>query len=148
MPPFRRAHVVALGAILVGSLLAAPSASASHAVDGVDVKVTDDNNNVDGGILNTTPSKDASNRQSNETTVAISGAASPVTGRVGDIVAEGANDYRMVPHTQDVWFGFYLSLDGGTTWSGSPPFPRGYNTMVPGFPTDTSPEGVSSPLKG
>ena len=148
MPPLRRAHVVALGAILVGSLLAAPSASASHAVDGVDVKVTDDNNNVDGGLLNTTPSKDASNRQSNETTVAISGAASPVTGRVGDIVAEGANDYRMVPHTRDVWFGFYLSLDGGATWFGSPPFPRGYNTMVPGFPTDTSPEGVSSPLKG
>jgi hypothetical protein len=129
-------------------LFLAPAAVASHAVDGVDVKVTEDNNNVDGGLANTTPSKDASNRQSNETTVAISGAASPVTGRVGDVVAEGANDYRMVPHTGDVWFGFYLSFDGGATWFGPPPFPNGYNTMVPGFPTDTSPQGMSSPLRG
>ena len=148
MQRLRRSHVVVLGAMLLGTMLAVPSASASHAVDGVDVKVTDDNNNVDGGLENTTPSKDASNRQSNETTVAISGVASPVTGRVGDIVVEGANDYRMVPHTGDVWFGFYLSLDGGATWFGPPPFPNGYNTMVPGFPTDTSPDGVSSPLHG
>ena len=104
-----------------------------------DAKVTDDNNNIDGGLENVTPSKDAQNRQSNETSVAISGAASPVTGQLGDIIAEAANDYRMVPHTADVWIGFHLSFDGGTTWFGPPPFPNGYNTFVPGFPTDTSP---------
>jgi hypothetical protein len=127
--------------------LTVPAATGGHAVDGVDEKVTDDNNNVDGGLANVTPSKDAQNRQANETTVSISSQPSPVTGELGDLVAAGANDYRMVPHTADVWFGFYLSFDGGATWFGSPPFPNGYNTMVPGFPTDTSPEGLASPLK-
>ena len=53
----------------------------------------------------------------------------------------------MVPHTTDVWLGFYLSFDGGTTWFGLPPFPTGFNTTVPGFPTDTSAAGTASPLK-
>jgi BNR repeat-like domain len=134
--------------LLTGALVLAPGIQASHAIVGPNVKVTDDNNNVDGGLGNVTPSKDAQNRQSNETTVSISTAASPVTGQVGDIVAEAANDYRMVPHTADTWMPIYLSFDGGATWFGDPPFPNGYNTMVPGFPTDTSPAGLASPLLG
>jgi hypothetical protein len=134
--------------LLACALVFAPGVQASHAIVGPNTKVTDDNNNVDGGIANVTPSKDAQNRQSNETTVSISPAASPVTGQVGDIVAEAANDYRMVPHTADTWMPIYLSFDGGTTWFGSPPFPHGYNTMVPGFPTDTSAAGLASPLLG
>ena len=137
-----------LVALAVGALaVAAPVVLAGHATEGTDVKVTDDNNNVDGGLANVTPSKDAQNRQSNEATISISPRPSPVTGAVGDIVAAGANDYRMVPHFGDAWLGFYLSFDGGTTWFGPPPFPNGFNTMVPGFPNDTSPEGVASPLK-
>jgi hypothetical protein len=143
-----RALLVLVGGLLASAMLTAPSATAGHAVDHPDAKVTDDNNNVDGGLGNVTPSKDAQNRQSNETSVAISGAASPVTGNVGDIIVDAVNDYRMVPHTTDVWLGFQLSFDGGTTWFGAPPFPSGYNTFVPGFPTDTSPEGLASPLKG
>jgi hypothetical protein len=69
---------------------------ASHATGGTDVKVTLDNNNVDGGTP--TPSFDAQNRQSNETSVTISGVSS-------SIVAAAANDYRMVPVFGDVWFG-------------------------------------------
>jgi hypothetical protein len=143
----RHAGLLAL-AVLAGSLIVAPQVSAVHAVGGADVKVTDDNNNVDGGNAATTPSKDARNRQANETTVSISPAVSPVTGNAGDIVVMGANDYRMVPHTADVWMPVYLSFNGGTTWFGPPPFPAGYNTMVPGFPTDTSAAGVASPLYG
>ena len=134
--------------LLACALVFAPGVQASHAIVGPNTKVTDDNNNVDGGFANVTPSKDAQNRQSNETTVSISPAASPVTGQVGDIVAEAANDYRMVPHTADTWMPIYLSFDGGTTWFGSPPFPHGYNTMIPGFPTDTSAAGLASPLLG
>jgi hypothetical protein len=134
--------------VLACALVLVPGVQASHAVVGPNVKVTNDNSNVDGGLGNVTPSKDAQNRQSNETTVSISPAASPVTGQVGDIVAEAANDYRMVPHTGDTWMPIYLSFDGGATWFGSPPFPNGYNTMVPGFPTDTSPAGLASPLLG
>jgi hypothetical protein len=143
--PHRRSLLVCLAALLC--LIVAATALAAHAVDGADVKVTDDNNNVDGGLENVTPSKDAQNRQSNEPTVAISPAASPLTGMVGDIVAAAANDYRMVPHFGDSWMPVYLSFDGGITWFGDPPSPAGYNTMVPGFSTDTSPEGLSSPLK-
>jgi hypothetical protein len=134
--------------LLAGALIVVPGVQASHAVVGANVKVTDDNNNLDGGLGSVTPSKDAQNRQSNETTVSISPAPSPMTGQVGDIVAEAANDYRLVPHTGDTWMPIYLSFDGGATWFGSPPFPNGYNTMVPGFPTDTSPAGLASPLLG
>ncbi|HET6728884.1 MAG TPA: sialidase family protein [Jiangellaceae bacterium] len=141
-------HLVVLAVAALVVAVTAPAMFAGHATDGVDAKVTDDNNNVDGGLANVTPSKDAQNRQANETTVSISPRPSPVTGGVGDLVAAGGNDYRMVPHTADVWFGFYLSFDGGATWFGAPPFPNGFNTMVPGFPTDTSAAGTASPLKG
>jgi hypothetical protein len=144
-----RVSLVLVSALFACTLVFVPSVLGSHAVVGPNVKVTDDNNNVDGGIGNVTPSKDAQNRQSNETTVSINDRQpSPVTGQVGDIVAESANDYRMVPHTGDVWQSIYLSFDGGTTWFGAPPFPNGFNTFVPGFPTDTSPAGQASPLLG
>lgn len=133
--------------LLAASLAAAPPILGAHAIGGADVKVTNDNNNVDGGLANVTPSKDAQNRQSNEPTVAISPVASPVTGLVGDIIAGAANDYRMVPHFGDTWMPVYLSFDGGATWFGAPPTPNGFNTMVPGFPTDTSAAGLASPLK-
>jgi hypothetical protein len=111
-------------ALVACALVFVPGVQASHAVVGPNVKVTNDNGNVDGGIGNVTPSKDAENRQANETTVSISPAASPVTGHTGDIVAEAANDYRMVPHTGDTWMPIYLSFDGGATWFGNPPFPN------------------------
>ncbi len=134
------------------ALVLAPGVPAGHVgpglTGGIDAKVTDDNLNIDGGDAATTPSKDARNRQSNETTVAISPLVSPVTGQAGDIVAAAANDYRMVPHFGDTWMPIYLSFDGGTTWFGPPPFPAGYNTMIPGFPNDTSAAGISSPLHG
>ena len=117
---------------------------------GPNVEVTDDNNNVDGGLGNVTPSKDAQNRQSNETTVAISNQDSPVTGlRVGDIDRGRSRTTTGWCRTfGDTWMGIHLSFDGGTTWFGAPPFPNGYNTMVPGFPTDTSAAGLASPLLG
>jgi hypothetical protein len=55
---------------VLASLLVVSYVLAAHATDGIDVKVTNDNNNVDGGTPN--PGFDAQNRQSNETTVAIS----------------------------------------------------------------------------
>ncbi|MGH3078074.1 MAG: hypothetical protein ACRDPZ_07810 [Gaiellaceae bacterium] len=123
----RRAVLVAAASMLV---IAVPSALGAHATDGIDVKVTLDNNNVDGGTPN--PSFDAQNRQSNETTTVIS-PANP------NIVAAGANDYRMVTVAGDVWLGVYVSSDGGASW---------FNTMVPGFTTDTSAAGLASPLRG
>ena len=121
---------IAFSIVLVASLVLATVAYASHATDGPDAKITNDNNNADGGTPN--PGFDAQNRQSNETTVAFSPAAP-------NIIAVGANDYRMVTVALDVWFGLYVSNDSGATW---------FNTFVPGFPSDTSADGLASPLLG
>src|SRR5438552_707083 len=59
----------------------------------------------------------------------------------------GANDYRYVdlpgllglPVTGDSWLGVFKSFDGGLTWQ---------STLLPGYPLDTSPEGLSSPIHG
>jgi hypothetical protein len=116
MPRFR--CLVFTSAIV---LFLMPLLEASHATPGADVKITNDNNNVDGGTPN--PSFDAQNRQANEPTMAIS-PADP------NIVASAANDYGMVTVIGDAWLGVYVSSNGGATW---------FNTMVPGFPSDTSP---------
>ena len=121
---------VSLSLAVMVSLIISTSVTAGHATDDTDVEITIDNNNVDGGTPN--PGFDAQNRQSNETSVAFS-PADP------DIIAVGANDYRMVPVFGDAWLGFYISADGGMTW---------FNTFVPGFPSDTSAAGLASPLLG
>lgn len=110
------------------ALLLVTLLQAFHVVGGVDVAITNDNNNVDGGTPN--PSFDAQNRQANEPTMAIN----PIN---PDIVAAGANDYGMVTVFGDAWLGAYVSDDAGATW---------FNTMVPGFPSDTSAAGLASPL--
>jgi hypothetical protein len=48
-----------------------------------------------------------------------------------------SNDYCTVPYTQDAWQGIYTSNDGGMTWMDS---------LLPGYPGDTSAEGAASPL--
>ncbi len=128
--PIQNRFKIAFSIVLVASLILTTVAYANHATGGADVKITNDNNNLNGGTPN--PGFDAQNRQSNETTVAFS----PVD---PNIIAAGANDYRMVTVTGDVWFGLYLSDDSGATW---------FNTFVPGFPSDTSAAGLASPLLG
>ena len=59
----------------------------------------------------------------------------------------GANDYRTVDLpglpgggvTGDAWLGLFKSTNGGGRWT---------STLLPGYPQDTSPEGLASPLKG
>ena len=59
----------------------------------------------------------------------------------------GANDYRSVDiaglagqsERADAWLGVFKSFDGGQTWQ---------STLLPGFPLDSSPVGMSSPLHG
>lgn len=61
------------------------------------------------------------------------------------VVVAGANDncdtaapgvYQESPLIAHGWMGYYRSTDGGTTWTDS---------LVPGYPTDTSPAGLASP---
>jgi hypothetical protein len=59
----------------------------------------------------------------------------------------GANDYRTVDipfvddaaETGDAWLGLFKSFDGGQRWQ---------TNLLPGYPQDLSPAGLSSPLKG
>jgi len=59
----------------------------------------------------------------------------------------GSNDYRTIDlpglpgaaETGDAWLGLYKSFDGGDRWQ---------STLLPGYPQDTSPAGMTSPLKG
>ena len=59
----------------------------------------------------------------------------------------GANDYRSVDiaglageeERADAWLGLFKSFDGGQTWQ---------STLLPGFPLDSSPAGLASPLHG
>ena len=59
----------------------------------------------------------------------------------------GANDYRTVDLpglpdggvTGDAWLGLFKSTNGGGRWT---------STLLPGYPQDTSPQGMASPLKG
>ncbi len=59
----------------------------------------------------------------------------------------GSNDYRSVDlpglpdseETGDAWLGLFKSFDGGARWT---------SNLLPGYPQDTSPSGLASPLKG
>ena len=51
----RRLSLVSAFVLLAGTLVLAPSVLGSHAAVGPNIKVTDDNNNVDGTIGNVTP---------------------------------------------------------------------------------------------
>lgn len=124
------------------------------AVAGADVKITDrDYVRHDGGTDTTIArcSSDASDpspdgappggdgtpegggeRQANEPALAVK------HDEPGFVVA-GANDYCTVPVSGDAWMGVYTSSDGAVTWKDS---------LVPGYPGDTSAEGQASPLSG
>lgn len=69
-------------------------------------------------------------RQQNEPTVAVN----PLNTLY---MTAGANDYCAVQTIGDAWAGFYYSSDGGATWA---------NSLLPGYPTDTSTAGQASPL--
>lgn len=72
----------------------------------------------------------ANRRQQNEPTAAVD-PADP------SIITSGSNDYCTVELAGGTWAGFYRSTDGGSTWTDS---------LLPGYPTDDSSEGMASPL--
>ena len=77
-------------------------------------------------------SNDGGNRrQGNEPTVAIDPTNT-------DVVVAGWNDYCMTDLAAG-WMGLGFSTDGGRTWTDS---------TLPGYPLDSSTEGMASPLRG
>lgn len=69
-------------------------------------------------------------RQQNEPSTAVDA-------RKSSVVVAGSNDYCTLELAGGTWTGFYRSTNSGATW---------VDSLLPGYPTDTSPEGLSSPL--
>jgi hypothetical protein len=102
-----------------------------------DHRVTDDATagsyiRYDGGTDPSLAGCSTGKRPQNEPSVAVDW-------RNPDIVVAGANDYCRQAVGGDTWVGYYRSPDGGATWT---------NSLVPGYPGDTSPAGMASPASG
>jgi hypothetical protein len=102
-----------------------------------DVRVTRDDSS--GSYLRYDGSTDATmtgcsrgRRSQNEPTVAID----PHNTQV---VVAGSNDYCAAIVNGDTWAGYYRSTDGGSSWQDS---------LVPGYPDDSSAAGLASPAHG
>ena len=135
----RRANVraMSLTALVVGAVVAALGLSPATATVpvGPDVAVSVDAPYVKANGR-TPGSGDAiaacgqNRRQQNEPSAAVDP-------RKPSIVVAGSNDYCTVEVAGGTWTGFYRSVNRGATWQDS---------LLPGYPTDTSPEGLASPL--
>lgn len=125
----RKIFLAALAACTAGALVA-PAASAATTV-GSDSRVTRQRYvRHDGGsdptiaICNSTAPADYGNKTVNNEPFSVVNPQDP------DLVIAGWNDYC------SDWMGLGFSTDGGDTWT---------NSLVPGYPADTSTEGMDSP---
>jgi hypothetical protein len=108
----------------------------AHAITG-NARVTNDGTagsylRYDGTSDATTAACSTGRRPQNEPTVAVNPHNTSV-------IAAGSNDYCAQIVNPDVWVGYYRSTDGGTSWRDS---------LVPGYPADTSAAGLASPVHG
>jgi hypothetical protein len=85
----------------------------------------------DGGTDPVLAACSTNNRQQNEPAASVA-PHNPL------LMSSGSNDYCTVPTTGGTWAGFYYSGNGGTSWT---------NSLLPGYPGDTSPAGTASPLQ-
>lgn len=121
-----RIAILTSSLVMAAGLPAVPAAAAPG-----DVKVSDRAYvRYDGGSDASTADCSTNNRQQNEPTAAVA-PHNP------NLMTSGANDYCTVGTTGNVWAGFYYSADGGSNWT---------NSLLPGYPGDTSPAGQASPL--
>jgi hypothetical protein len=100
----------------------------AHCNDGSTNPAPDPTPNTDGD----TDSNDGGNRRQGNEPFAVIDPTDPNT------VIAGWNDYSQTDLGAG-WQGFGYSRDGGETW---------VNSFVPGYPADTSAEGMASPLFG
>lgn len=111
--------------IVVALLTVSLATPVSAVTIGADIKVIDDSGTA-------FPAGDQFKRQQNEPWIA----ADP---SLSGVLVAGSNDYRGFPIYGDAWAGYYRSTDHGATWT---------NSLVPGFPSDTSAAGLASPIHG
>lgn len=122
---------LAVGALITTSLLPASAATpagsdAAISVDAPYVKANGRTASAGDAITACGQNR----AQQNEPSVAVDA-------RSTNVIVAGSNDYCTVQLAGGTWTGFYRSTDSGATWTDS---------LLPGYPTDTSPEGLASPL--
>jgi hypothetical protein len=127
----RRRALLSVVALGLAAALASPAQAAT------DVRVTVDDTAgsyqlAAGGTDETMTRCSEGRRQQNEPTIAVDPSDT-------DVVVAGANDYCAAIVNGEVWAGYYRSEDGGATWA---------NSLVPGYPHDTSVAGEASPVHG
>jgi hypothetical protein len=127
----RAARAALLAVVIAAAVQAAPARA--------DTRVTRDGTpgsyaRYDGVTDATMLSCSTGRRTQNEPTVAIDP-------RNTAVVVAGSNDYcaEIQNGSGNVWAGYYRSTNGGATWSDS---------LVPGYPADSSPAGLASPAHG
>jgi hypothetical protein len=124
--------------LFIASIVVAAVAFTSSALGvGANARVTRDDTassylRYDGSSDATMAACSTGRRQQNEPTVAVDPHDTSV-------IAAGANDYCASIVNGDVWAGYYRSTDGGSSWQDS---------LVPGYPADTSAGGTASPAHG
>jgi hypothetical protein len=124
--------------LFIGSILVFAIAVTSSALGvGANARVTGDNTassylRYDGSSDATMAACSTGRRSQNEPTVAVDPNNTSV-------IVAGANDYCAAIVNGDVWAGYYRSTDGGSSWQDS---------LVPGYPADTSAGGTASPAHG
>jgi hypothetical protein len=126
-----RALLPVAALLLVMGLATATQASPSEA------RVTRDDTagsyTLSGGGTDATMTACSTGRRSqNEPTIAVDP-------HDPNVVVAGSNDYCAQIVNGDVWAGYYRSTDGGENWS---------NSLVPGYPDDSSAAGLASPAHG
>ncbi len=123
--------------LFVVPVAAVLSFSGAASAVGGNVRVTRDGTSMsylryDGSSDATTTACSTGRRSQNEPTVAVDPHDTQV-------VVAGSNDYCAAIVNGDVWAGYYRSADGGASWQDS---------LVPGYPADSSPAGLASPTHG
>jgi len=124
-----RRSIVGISAVLGASLAVGAPGPGVAAPD--DAKISDQAYvRYDGGSDAVTAACSVNNRQQNEP-------AASVAPHDASLMTSGANDYCTVPTAGGTWAGFYYSADAGSSWT---------NSLLPGYPGDTSAAGMESPL--
>lgn len=136
IPSLARPRLLAL--VAIGAFVLAPLAASAASSPGDGPVTVDKASTYVKANGKPAPPSDAlsrcgvNQRQQNEPTAAVDPRPAHT-----DIVTSGSNDYCTREVTGGTWAGFYRSTDSGHTWTDS---------LLPGYPTDSSAEGLASPL--
>src|SRR5215216_3988123 len=131
MPGWRRkVHIIWVSGLAM-LLVAGAATSSSAATAGTDTRVTTHDIITTDAYGSPTPPTDV--LQQNEPSIAVHPANA-------NIIAVGVNDVRTLGISNDAWQGLAVSTNGGASF--------GFEALIPGYPGDTSPAGLASPIRG